>query len=243
MAFSAFKVLTFDVVGTLIDFEKGVLDGVRKIGGDAARDLSDDAIFKPYVAARDLYPGRSSRSMRDVYLHVARELGLRADEYAAEAFQLAVLQWPAFPDSVDALKRLRSRFRLVAMTNADRVAFSCYSHTLGHPFHDSVTVDEAGVPKPNPEFFAFNRGRQSAYGSKQDEILHVAQSQYHDIGIAKELGYTVCWIERRMGQGGFGGTPVPKQVTKPDFHFATLAELADAVEAGAPHRKPTLAPG
>ena len=230
MTFGNFRVLTFDVVGTLIDFEKGILDAIRTIGGEKGTKSSDD-IFAPYLEARNLYPGRSSRVMRDVYLHVARELGLKTDEAAAEAFQLAVLQWPAFSDSAEALKRLRSRFRLVAMTNADRVAFSCYSHTLNHPFHDSVTVDEAVKPKPNPEFFAFNRGRQSAFGYKQEEILHVAQSQYHDIGVAKELGYAVCWIERRKGQQGFGGTPEPKQVTKPDFHFSTLAELADAVDA------------
>ncbi len=239
MSFSRFKVLTFDVVGTLIDFEKGVLDGVRKLGGEAARHLKDDEIFKPYLEARDLYPGRSSRVMREVYLHVAQELGLNADSELAEAFQLAVLQWPAFPDSVAALKRLRARFRLVAMTNADRVAFSCYSHTLDFPFHDSVTIDEASVPKPDRQFFSFNRGRQSAFGFKEEEILHVAQSQYHDIGVAKELGYSVCWIERRKGLSGFGGTPTPKHMTEPDFHFATLAELADAVEAnglGSPAR-------
>lgn len=230
MTFENFKVLTFDVVGTLIDFEKGVLDAIRTIGGEKAREPSDDEIFAPYLKARNLHVGRSSRVMRDVYLHIAKELGLNANEAAAEAFQLAVLQWPAFSDSAEALKRLRSRFRLVAMTNADRVAFSCYSHTLNHPFHDSVTVDEALKPKPNPEFFAFNRGRQSAFGYKQEEILHVAQSQYHDIGVAKELGYTVCWIERRKGQQGFGGTPEPKHMTEPDFHFSTLAELADAVD-------------
>ena len=231
MTFARFKVLTFDVVGTLIDFEKGVLDGFRTVGGPAAGNLSDDDIFGPYVEARDVHPGRSSAVMGEVYLHVAKKLGLDSSPASAAAFQTKVLQWPAFADSIEALKRLRSRFRLVAMTNADRVAFSCYSHTLDHPFHDSVTADEAGVPKPNPAFFAFNRGRQSAFGYKQEEILHVAQSQHHDIGVARQLGYTVCWIERRQGQQGFGGTPVPKEVTKPDFHFATLAELADAIDA------------
>jgi putative hydrolase of the HAD superfamily len=63
-----------------------------------------------------------------------------------------------------------------------------------------------------------------------EDILHVAQSQYHDIGVAKQLGYTVCWIERRKGLKGSGGTLAAKH-TKPDYHFATLAELADAVEA------------
>ncbi len=119
------------------------------------------------------------------------------------------------------------------MTNADRSTFAFYSHTLGNPFHDSVTADEAIAPKPDPLFFAFNRGRQSAHGFKQEEILHVAQSQYHDIGVAKSLGYSTCWIERRQGQAGFGGTPAVPELTKPDYHFPTLAALADAVEAGA----------
>jgi putative hydrolase of the HAD superfamily len=229
--FAQFKALTFDVVGTLIDFETGVLEGVRRIGGEMARGLRDEAIFGPYLKGREMHPGRSSEVMGAVYLHLARELGLRADEEAATSFQRAVLDWPAFPDSADALRRLRRHFRLVAMTNADRVAYSAYAHRLGLPFDDAVTCDEAGTAKPDPRFFDYNRGRQSAFGIRPWEILHVAQSQHHDIGVARDLGYAVCWIERRHGQEGFGGTPVPAKLTKPDFHFPSLAALADAVEA------------
>ncbi|WP_249977741.1 HAD-IA family hydrolase [Vreelandella olivaria] len=230
MELSSFKVLTFDVVGTLIDFEKGVLDGVRRIGGSKAQDLSDTVIFEAYKRGRERFPGRSSSAMADVYLALAEELSLITDKASADAFQMAVLRWPAFEDSVAALKRLRRHYRLVAMTNADRTAFSCYSHTLQEPFDDSVTCDDTGVAKPDPQFFAYNRGRQAAHGYKYSEILHVAQSQYHDIGVATELGYTTCWIERRQGLPGFGGTPEPKQVVKPAFHFPTLKALADAVE-------------
>jgi putative hydrolase of the HAD superfamily len=231
MSFREFKVLTFDVVGTLIDFEAGILGAVRRISGKTPAELSDDQIFESYKRGRDAHYERSSEVMGRVYLHLAKELGIPADSGAAEAFQMEVLRWPAFPDSAAALKRLRTRFRLVAMTNADRTAFSFYSHTLGNPFHDSVTADEAGCAKPDPQFFAFNRGRQSALGYKMEEILHVAQSQHHDIGIAKSLGYKTCWIERRQGQKGFGGTPAVATLTKPDYHFATLKALADAVDA------------
>jgi putative hydrolase of the HAD superfamily len=228
MSFSNFKVLTFDVVGTLIDFETGVLGAVRKISGKSVAELSDEEIFAAYKRGRDAHPERSSEVMFDVYRHLARELGLSADDAACDSFQLAVLRWQPFSDSVEALKRLRSKFRLVAMTNADRVALSCYAHALGDPFHDTVCADETGVAKPNPEFFAYNKGRQSAFGYKQSDILHVAQSQYHDIGIARKLGYKVCWIERRQGMAGFGGTPEVPELTKPDFHFATLKALTDA---------------
>jgi putative hydrolase of the HAD superfamily len=166
--------------------------------------------------------------MFHVYRFLAKELGLPADDQACDAFQLAVLRWQPFADSVEALKRLRTRFRLVAMTNADRVALSCYAHALGDPFDDTVCADDTGVAKPNPEFFAYNRGRQSAFGYKQSDILHVAQSQHHDIGVARRLGYKVCWIERRQGMAGFGGTPEVPVLTKPDFHFATMKAFADA---------------
>src|SRR5689334_24123058 len=185
MSFRDFKVLTFDVVGTLIDFERGIMESVRRIGGAAAAELTEEEIFEPYKRGRDAHHERSSEVMGLVYRHLAKELGLPAHDRAAEAFQMDVLRWPPFADSVDALKRLRRRFRLVAMTNADRAAFSFYSHALADPFHDSVTSDDTGCSKPDPRFFAFNRGRQSAFGYKQEEILHVAQSQHHDIGIAK----------------------------------------------------------
>ena len=230
MPYDSFKVLTFDVVGTLIDFETGVLDAVRKISGRKAAELSDDQIFASYKRGRDAHPERSSEVMFHVYRFLAKELGLPTSDAACDAFQLAVLRWQPFSDSVEALKRLRRKFRLVAMTNADRVALSAYAHALGNPFDDTVCADETGVAKPNPEFFAYNKGRQAAFGYKQSDILHVAQSQYHDIGVARELGYKVCWIERRKGMKGFGGTPTPKVVTKPDFHFSSLRELADAVE-------------
>jgi putative hydrolase of the HAD superfamily len=233
MKFSDFKVLTFDVVGTIIDFESGVLHSVRRLGGEAATRQSDRQIFDAFLRGRIPNVGRATEIMAGVYAHLAKELELPADERSASQFQQDVLSWPAFADSIAALKRLRKHYRLVAMTNTDRVAFSAYEYALQKPFDDAVTCDDAGCAKPDPRFFFFNLGRQSAHGYKQSDILHVAQSQYYDIGVGKELGYTVCWIERRQGLEGFGATPVPEMVTKPDFHFSSLAQLADAVEAEA----------
>ncbi|TGT16281.1 HAD family hydrolase, partial [Mesorhizobium sp. M3A.F.Ca.ET.174.01.1.1] len=87
MKLTDFKVLTFDVVGTLINFEQGVLASVRRLGGAAAKDLTDDQIFEPYMRGRAKYPGRSSHEMANVYLSLARELGLPDDAQSAAAFQ------------------------------------------------------------------------------------------------------------------------------------------------------------
>ena len=230
MQLGDFKVMTFDVVGTAIDFETGVLQAVRALGGPKAAAAGDDEIFEPYKRGRDKFHGRTSEAMKDVYRHLAGEMGIRNDPETADAFQLAMLRLPAFADSAEALRCLRRNYRLVAMTNADRTAFSAYSAALGNPFHDSVTCDDTGCPKPDPGFFYFNKGRQSALGFQQSDILHVAQSQHHDIGVALSLGYATCWIERRRGQKGFGGSPAVARLATPHFHFGSLKELADAVE-------------
>ena len=228
---SSFKVMTFDVVGTLIDFERGMLDYLRKSGA-APSDISDKVILDVYRDARgaektELFPDDLERC----YGELARHAGLKDGSSLARGFRDSAEFWPAFPDSVEALKRLSSKFRLVAMTNAQRWALDHFARTLGNPFWDSISVDEALTEKPDPVYFGFARGRISRSGLVQSDILHVAQSQYHDIGVAMKLGYTTCWIERRKGLGD-GGTIKAAAQTTPDYHFATLAELADrAVEA------------
>jgi putative hydrolase of the HAD superfamily len=234
MSLLKFKAFTFDVVGTLIDFEGGMIAYIRKVAKADAAQLGDEAILEPYRRSRSQpsavrYPDDLVR----VYADMARELGLPQGPGIGEGFRDSIAQWPAFPDSAAALARLRTRYRLMAMTNAQRWALAHMSRRLGDPFHDSVSVDDAHCEKPNPQFFAFARGRLSCAGIELEDILNVAQSQYHDIGVARQLGYTVCWIERRKGLKGFGGTQTPPQVTEPDYHFGTLGELADAVDAEA----------
>jgi putative hydrolase of the HAD superfamily len=226
---SSFKVLTFDVVGTLIDFETGMLNFLRT-SGTADPSITDAAILDAYRAARGApktqpFPDDLERCYREL----VRDVGLKDDIQLARGFRDAAAAWPAFPDSIEALQRLGRRYRLVAMTNAQRWALDHFTRTLGNPFWDSVSVDEALTEKPDPGYFGFARGRISRSGYVQRDILHVAQSQYHDIGVARRLGYATCWIERRQGQAA-GGTIKAAEVTRPDYHFAALAGFADAVD-------------
>jgi putative hydrolase of the HAD superfamily len=230
MALRDFKVLTFDVVGTLIDFERGMLDYLRLVAPNAP--LSDDDFLTAYRAERAaddsiFYPDDLER----VWRKLAPKLGLPATDKAAIGFRQSVAQWPAFPDSVEALRRLKKHFKLVATTNTQRWAVGNFERTLEMPFDWSVTSDDTGTEKPDPKYFEWFRAMLAKHGISQAENLHVAQSQYHDIGIAKRMGWKTCWIERRAGQKGFGGTLAVKEITQPDWHFTSLAQLADAVEA------------
>jgi len=198
-AFAALKVMTFDVVGTLIDFEGGMLTYLR-LSGAAPADLADEVILDAYRASRTA--GKTLRYPDDLeraYFDLVRDVRLKDSAALARGFRDSAEVWPAFPDSVEALKRLGARYRLVAMTNAQRWALDHFTRTLGNPFWDTVSVDDALCEKPDPNFFGFARGRISRSGFVRDQILHVAQSQYHDIGVAKALGYTTGWIERRAG--------------------------------------------
>lgn len=232
MSLQDFKVLTFDVVGTLIDFERGMLDYLHRAVPDAT--VSDDDFLALYRKARaDEVTGLFPDDLVRVWHQIAPALGLPDTEALAEGLRDSVAQWPAFADSVEALKRLSKHFKLVAMTNAQQWALTHFERTLGLPFDDTVCVDDAQCEKPDPKFFAFARAKLAIRGFTQADNLHTAQSQYHDIGIAKSLGLATCWIERRHGQPGFGGTLAVKQITQPDYHYFTLAQLADAVEANA----------
>jgi putative hydrolase of the HAD superfamily len=231
---SEFKYLTFDVVGTLIDFEGGLKASLAKIGKSAGVEVDGEEALTLYRQARysddtGLFPDDLVR----VYLAIAPKLGLPVERAKGEKLRDDARHWKAFPDSAAALARLGERYRLVAITNARRWAFDCFAKELGDPFHASFTADDTGTEKPDPVFFQKVIAFVESEGSGKDDILHVAQSQYHDIGVSRRLGLTNCWIQRRHAQKGYGGTIEPSGFTQPDYHFTSMAALSEAAREAA----------
>ncbi len=219
------RLLTFDVVGTLIDFETGILNCLRPL-----TDVDDATLLASFGRAEGIQQQLTpempfTQMLEPIYTRMADELGLPDGATLRES----IPDWPAFPDVVEGLRVLGQRFRLVALTNTDNWALSHMATTLGSPFDDTVTVEDVGVNKPDPQMFAYCLGRQSVYGYTKDDCLHVAQSQYHDIGAARRLGYRTCWVERRHGESGTGATPAAETVTKPDYHVTSLAEFTKLI--------------
>jgi len=236
---SPYRILTFDVVGTLIDFEQGILDCLHSQLEGIPIGPDDQELLEAYARAEDVQQRLTpdmpfSEMLEPAYRRMAGELGLPDTDGVATSLRASIPEWPAFPDSVAALERLGADHRLVALTNAGRWATEQMASTLGDPFDDIVTVEDVGVNKPDPQVFTFCRGRQSASGYVLSDFLHVAQSQYHDLGVAQDLGFKTAWIERRAGTASYGGTPAPRRVATPDHHVTTLAALADELENG-PH--------
>jgi len=231
MDLAQFRYLTFDVVGTLIDFEDGIVTSLSEIAVESGRVVDGEHALGLYRAAR--YASDADRFPDDlvrVYGVIAPQLGLPQGTALGERFRNSATGWKAFPDSASAMSRLARSHKLVAMTNARRWALDHFERELGSPFYATFTVDDTGTEKPDPAFFTQVLDFVERDGGAKSEILHVAQSQYHDIGVARKLGIANCWIERRHAQQGYGGTIAPSEFTKPDFHFRSLAELADAVD-------------
>lgn len=232
MSLLRFKALTLDVVGTLIDYERGMLQYLRQVAPDA--NVCEAEFVAAYREARAsplalYYPDDLGR----VWIDLARRFGLPPE--AAAGFRASATHWPAYSDAVLALKRLKKNFRLVAATNAQRWALSCFELTLGMPFDWTVTCDDTHHEKPDPRYFLALRSLLAERGIRQVDTLHVGRSQFHDIRIAKALGWRTCWIERG------GSRPVDKPV-RPDWHFRTLRELADAVDEEMAERETMAVP-
>jgi putative hydrolase of the HAD superfamily len=222
--------MTFDVVGTLIDFEGGITTCLAGIAADAGVSIDDEAALALYRQARympdaGLFPDDLVR----VYMVIAPQLGLPAEEKYGVRLRDSASAWQSFPDSAAALAELAKFHKLIAMTNARRWALGHFERQLGSPFFATFTADDTGTEKPDPAFFQKVFDFVASRGDSKDDILHVAQSQYHDIGISRALGVTNCWIERRHAQKGYGGTIEPERFTVPDHHFTSMASLVAAV--------------
>jgi 2-haloacid dehalogenase len=228
--YGAFDALTFDCYGTLIDWETGILAGLREALLPHGLDATDDELLVAYADAEATLEGGPYLPYRDILAGalrtVASGFGSAVTDAEAATFGGSVADWPAFPDSAAALARLKTRFRLGVLTNCDDDLFAASNRRLGVAFDWIVTAQQVGSYKPDERNFGVLFERLGADDVPPERILHVAQSLFHDHVPAKRLGMTTVWIDRRHGREGSGATP-PADVT-PDATFTSMADFAAA---------------
>jgi 2-haloacid dehalogenase len=230
VAFERFEVLTFDCYGTLIDWEAGILAGLRRVLDPRGIAADDEDLLERYARHEAAIESGPYLRYRDVLagglLGVCAELGVPPGDEEAGARGGSVGEWPAFPDSPGALARLKEHFALAVITNCDDDLFAASNRRLGVTFDAVITAQQVGSYKPSHRNFevAFER-----VGVPRERILHVAQSLFHDHVPAKELGLTTVWVDRRHDRPGSGATP-PTSAT-PDLVVPDMATLADLATA------------
>jgi putative hydrolase of the HAD superfamily len=230
------KALTFDCYGTLIDWETGMVEALKPLTGRVGRALSRDEVLEAHgrheAAQQEQTPTKLYRDLLAVvYKRLAEEWGAPTSWEECVAYGRSIADWPAFPDSADALRYLKQHYKLIILSNVDNESFASSNRKLGVEFDGIFTAEDIGSYKPSDRNFEYLLAKLKTLGINKGEVLHVAESLFHDHGPANRHGLASCWIQRRFDQAGFGATRPPGEMPRYDFRFESMAALAAAHRA------------
>jgi 2-haloalkanoic acid dehalogenase type II len=236
MRLTGFKALTFDVYGTLIDWETGIADALAPLASRSPVKLTRDQILEAHAChearLQRLTPAKRYRDLLAVvHRRLAEDWQVAADWEDCLAYGRSVGDWPAFADSAPALAALKRHFALIVLSNVDNKSFAASARKLGVPFDAVFTAEDIGSYKPSARNFDHMLAELARRGIDRGDILHTAESLFHDHAPARRAGLATCRIFRRHGQPGFGATMEPDEMVDVDVTFNSMAELAAAVEA------------
>jgi len=233
MKLGDFSALTFDCYGTLIDWEAGILANLAPLIARSGGDLGNDAVLETFARHEAAQEAETpdmiySRLLTVVHGRIAAEWGVLADAAEAARFGASVPDWPAFPDTAEALRYLKQHFKLGILSNVDRESFKGSNKRLGVSFDWIMTAEDIGSYKPSPRNFEYMIETLGSDGVDKGKILHTAESLFHDHVPANRFGLASCWIFRRHDKDGFGATSRPAEMPRIDFRFNSLGAMAEA---------------
>ena len=236
MKLTDFNTLTLDCYGTLIDWETGIFNALQPLLKEIDRTFSKDEALKLFAETESPVqadnPSLSySGVLALVYKTLAQKYSLYASSESIDEFAQSVRDWPAFPDSTRSLRYLKKYYKLIILSNIDKWGFSMSNKVLAVEFDEVYTAEEIGSYKPSLNNFEYMLSKLSIQNIAKSNILHTAQSLYHDMVPAIQMGMATCWIDRRHDQPGSGATPVVDGEVKVDIRFESLAQMVAAHQA------------
>ena len=223
-----FKVLTFDCYGTMIDWETGIFSALRPILAAHKKSIADSALLQMYSELEASAEQGEFLRYRDVLQSVVRGFGEHLEFVPTDAevrsLPDSLANWPPFPDTVEALRKLKSRYQLAVISNVDDDLFAATAPKLGVAFNHVITAQQAGCYKPCMKIFKLAEERM---GVTRDQWLHIGQSIYHDVIPAQSLGIATVWVNRPSPRPGAGAAKAA--AGKPDVEVPNLKTLAELV--------------
>jgi 2-haloacid dehalogenase len=210
---------TFDCYGTIVDWNAGIGNELEHLFGVEHRDRLLRRFHDIEPEIQTASPGASYREVLTLALErLASEEGLMIEEGKTSALAKSLPSWPVFEDAAPALEEARSRgWKLAILSNTDRDLLDASMGAIGVPFDGSIVAGEIGSYKPAHRHWEVFREQT---GIDQEHHVHVAQSLFHDISTATELGLPSIWINRL-------GEPLDE---RPDRTLTSLTGLADALD-------------
>ncbi len=236
MKLTRFKALTFDCYGTLIDWESGMVDAlhplIQKVGRTLTRDQILEAHARHEAEQQAQTPAKLYRTLLAVvYRRLAEEWGVPVPWSECVLYGESVRRWRPFADTTAALEYLKKHYRLAILSNVDNETFAATNALLGVEFDAIYTAEDIGSYKPAERNFEYMLAHMKTLGIDKGDILHTAESLFHDHAPANRLGLANCWIHRRFDQHGFGATQNPGAMPRYQFRFKSLADLVQAHQA------------
>ena len=236
MNYDDFRFLSFDCYGTLIDWESGIWNAFQPvILFNNRNDLTREKVLRNFALLESEQQKQTpsmlySEILFNVHKKFTEENELKSTDEIDKNFGSSVPFWPAFADSADALRILKSKFKLVILSNVNVAGFTSSNRWLGVEFDEIYTAEHVGSYKPNPGNFEYMFDNlKKAHDAEKKDILHVAQSLFHDHVPAKDFDMNTVWIDRQnLSKGGnWGATKVVENQPKPDVIFEDLISFAN----------------
>ncbi len=200
--------ITFDCYGTLVDWESGILAAMIPLARSHGVEASSEAVLAAYAraeaAAEQGKYVRYREVLRRTFTGMAKDLGFAPQPGEVDTLSDSLPEWDPFPDTPSSLRVLANHYRLGVISNVDEDLFAGTHARLGVRFDLVVTAESVGAYKPSPEMFEHALARA---GLAPDQVLHAAQSAYHDIAPARALGIPTVHVVRASGRDGAGAVP------------------------------------
>jgi len=229
-----YEVLTFDTYGTLIDWETGIYTAlgplIAMLDDAPTRDRVLELFAEAEAAQQTETPSMIySELLSTVYRTMARNWAVKVDPEESARFGASVKDWPAFVDSRASLQYLKQHYKLITLTNCDRISYRGSAERLGNPWDAIYTAQDVGSYKPSLQNFDYLLEHvKTEFGLEKTDILHTAQSLFHDHVPATAKGLATAWIDRRHDAEGFGATMPPPGDYRVDFRFKSMADMVRA---------------
>jgi 2-haloacid dehalogenase len=186
---------TFDCYGTLVDWNAGIQAQLERLFGadHGPRLLGRYHELEPQVQTAD--PRASYRDvMAAVLAQLASETGRELTREDAGALGRSLPSWPVFGEVPEQLAEAGRRgWQLVMLSNSDRDLIDASIEVIGVPFSGAIVASEVGSYKPALGHW---RAFYESTRADRERHVHVAQSHFHDIAPAHELGIRSIWINR-----------------------------------------------
>ena len=230
-----FRALSFDCYGTLIDWEAGIAAVLGPWAREQGLGASDEELLLAYAdaeaaAERDHPAARYPDVLAMAFRHTGDALGTPVSDAWARRLGDSVPDWPAFPDSAGALARLAATTSSSSCPTCTGTASPAATGSCAATSPRSSRPRTSAPTSPRRTTSGPSTPTLPGLGVGRAELLHVAQSLYHDHVPAKREGLPSVWINRRHDRPGWGATPEPTEAWAADLELPSMAAFADAVD-------------